>query len=96
MNKTMEANKQEILVNDLSPKLVLAEFFRVHSVEGVRGRLFCVLRAWAHCPVGHRSGVSDEDIALFFDQLIGLVAAASQLHQADRVAVDLQEGQGDG
>ena len=43
---------------------------------------FVLFRAWANLEEEKRSGFTNEEIALFLDRLMALVAATSQLHRS--------------
>jgi type II secretory pathway component PulF len=86
----MEAAVQNLTdLNALSPYEVLEAFFRVNSRDEVWDKCFGLLKVWAKRP-GDIKQYSDEEIALFLDQLIDLVAAASTLHEANKALVNSQ------
>lgn len=82
----MEAGIKELpITNALSPQAVLADFFSTHTRESVWDIFLQLFKAWVESPDANRAKFRDKEIALFLDQLIDLVAAASQLHQTNRV-----------
>jgi hypothetical protein len=81
-----EPNKDELLVKSAgSAEEQLAHFFDHYSYEGVQLRLWEVFRVAVTGEGLPDSRYSEEDIALFFDQLIVLVAVARQLTGGNRV-----------
>jgi hypothetical protein len=80
-------------VNAGSPCDVVKKFFRMYSRELSTETLWYVFKAWVSSPGANRAQFSNEEMALFLDQLIDLVAAAYQLHQTNRVCGDVE---GDG
>lgn len=70
---------------------VLADFFTANTPESTQALSFKIFQCWTLKDCNLKAEISDEKIALFLDQLIGLVAAAYNVHQANRAA-DSQEG----
>ena len=69
-------------------------FFKNNSTESVKVAFWQIFQCWMKKGCKIRTEISDEEIALFFDQLIDLVAAAYILHQANRVSESGQERAG--
>ncbi len=70
-----------------APK-TLEAFFASNTPESVKEIFWYLFKAWVSQPSDKKKQYSDEEIALFLDQLINLVAAASTLHQENRVSRD--------
>jgi hypothetical protein len=86
--------KQSYYPSDLPPEEVIALFFRSYSREDTRERAFYLFKCWVTNSCGLKEKLPDEELALFLDQLIDLVAAAFTLHQSNRVSKEPQEGEG--
>jgi hypothetical protein len=82
--------------SDLPPEEVIALFFQHYSRETMRDRALYLFKCWVTNSCGLKEKLPDEEIALFLDQLIDLVAAAFTLHQANRASHLPQEEQGNG
>jgi len=84
--------------NNLSSGLpfseVVAGYFKANTPESTKVLFWKVFQCWALKDCNLKAEVSDEEVALFFDQLIDLVAAAYIVHQANRVSQTQQEGSG--
>jgi|SRR6185437_8576458 len=85
--KQMEA----VFINkDFSSGLPLQEamiaFFEGYTPESVKGLLWRMFQCWVTRDCKVRAEISDEELALFFDQLMDLVAAAYVVHQANGVS----------
>lgn len=78
--------------SDLSLKEVMTAFFKGNSPESAKVLFWKMFQCWVTRDCNLKADVSDEELALFFDQLIDLVAAAHILHQANRVSPTGQEG----
>jgi hypothetical protein len=78
--------------SDLPPEEVIALFFENYSREVMFERAFYLFRCWVTNSCGLKEKLSDEELALFLDQLIDLVAAAFTLHQSNRVPEEPQKG----
>ena len=72
---------------------VVACYFKANTPESTKVLFWKVFQCWALKDCNLKSEVSDEEIALFFDQLTDLVAAAYILHQANRVPNAGQKGE---
>ena len=76
----------------LSLPLAMEDFFaRFSGVDTYDILLFHLFKAWV-CQEEVRKLYGEEELALFCDQLINLVAAAEQLHQGNRVCVEFGKG----
>jgi hypothetical protein len=71
------------LTSDLLLEEVMAIFFKVNTPESVKVLFWKMFQCWVTRDCKIKADLSDEEIALFFDQLIDLVAAAHILHQAN-------------
>ena len=90
----MEAEyKNNILF--LSPPFadVLAKFFQANTPEYAHVFFWKFFQCWTIKDCKIKAEISDEEVALFFDQLMDLVAAAYILHQANRVPSTGQQGE---
>jgi hypothetical protein len=76
----------------LSLEEALAVFFRDNTLESTEVLFWKLLQCWALKDCKIKAEISDEEVALFFDQLIDLVAAAYILHQANRAPQNGKEG----
>jgi hypothetical protein len=81
------------LSSGTSFKEVVTNFFKVNTPESTKVLFWKVFQCWALKDCNLKAEVSDQEIALFFDQLIDLVAAAYILHQANRVSSAGQQGE---
>lgn len=73
-------------------KDVLEVFFSEYSPQTTHFLFLKIFQCWGINKCTLKSEISDEEIALFFDQLIDLVAAAHIEHQANRVSHNKQHG----
>jgi len=73
-------------------KKVTEAFFCDNTPESVKDLFFKMFQCWVVKDCNLKAEISDEEVALFFDQLIDLVAAAYIVHQANRVSLTGQEG----
>jgi hypothetical protein len=71
---------------------VMATFFKTHTPDSAKVLFWKLFQCWAVKDCKIKSDVSDEEVALFFDQLIDLVAAAHIEHEANRVSNNPQQG----
>lgn len=71
---------------------VLDSFFDENTPESTWTTFFKLLQCWTVKDCKLKYDISDEEIALFFDQLIDLVAAAYIIHQANRVSANATKG----
>ena len=72
----------------------MATFFKTHTPDSAKVLFWKLFQCWAKQECKNLSDVSDEEVALFFDQLIDLVAAAHIEHEANRVSENRQKGSG--
>ncbi|WP_345952993.1 hypothetical protein [Mucilaginibacter sp. PAMB04168] len=63
-------------------KEVMATFFRKHTPDSAKLLFWKVFQCWALKDCTIKAEVSDQELALFFDQLNELVDAAYLEHQA--------------
>ncbi|MFI5161231.1 MAG: hypothetical protein ACHQHN_08130 [Sphingobacteriales bacterium] len=80
---------------ELPLKEVMETFFGVNTPESVKELFFRMFQCWVTKECNIKAEISDEEMALFFDQLTDLVAAAYTVHQANRALQTGQEGGGD-
>ena len=66
-------------------KEVMANFFRKHSPDSAKFLFWKVFQCWALKDCTIKAEVSDEELALFFDQINELVDAAFLEHQASEL-----------
>jgi len=78
----------------ISFKDVTAKFFDDYTPESTKVLFWKFFQCWVTRECNIKADLSDEEVALFFDQLIDLVAAAYILHQANRVPETGQKGEG--
>lgn len=71
---------------------VMETFFKGYSPDSAYDFFWKMFQCWATKECKIKAEISDEEVALFFDQLIDLVAAAYILHQANRVPKPEQGG----
>ena len=64
----------------------MTTFFKDNTPESVKVLFWKMFQCWVTRDCNIKADLSDEEIALFFDQLIDLVAAAHILHQANGAA----------
>ncbi len=67
-------------------------FFKGYTPDSTREIFWKIFQCWALKDCKIKAEISDEEVALFFDQLIDLVAAAYTVHQANRVSDHPPEG----
>ncbi|MFI5162360.1 MAG: hypothetical protein ACHQHN_13860 [Sphingobacteriales bacterium] len=83
----MEAVFEHTNFNEELPfKEVMSNFFGVNTPESVKALFFKMFQCWVTKDCTLKAEISDEEIALFFDQLTDLVAAAYTVHQANRAS----------
>jgi len=80
------------ITSELSFNNVAKTFFEDNTPDSVRVLFWKLFQCWVTRDCNIKSDLADEEIALFFDQLIDLVAAAHILHQANRASENEQEG----
>jgi hypothetical protein len=68
----------------------LANFFLANTPETTEVMAWKIFQCWTLKDCNLKAEISDEKVALFLDQLIGLVAAAYNVHQANRAADSLE------
>ena len=66
-------------------------FFSANTPETVKTLFWSMFQCWVTKDCNLKAEISDEEIALFFDQLMDLVAAAYIVHQANRASPNRQE-----
>jgi hypothetical protein len=74
------------LSSETSLKEAMKAFFKDHTPESAKVLFWKMFQCWVTRDCKIKADLSDEEIALFFDQLINLVAAAHILHQANGAA----------
>jgi pantothenate kinase-related protein Tda10 len=83
--------------NTLSSSLpiddVVANFFTANTPEYAHVLFWKFFQCWTTKDCKIKAEISDEEVALFLDQLMDLVAAAYILHQANRVPSTGQQGE---
>ncbi|MEZ2338386.1 hypothetical protein AB6735_22250 [Mucilaginibacter sp. RCC_168] len=89
---------EAIIVKDnftsgLSLKDELAIFFRDNTPESAKVLFWKLFQCWVTKDCNIKADIRDEEVALFFDQLMDLVAAAYILHQANGALPNPQEGE---
>ncbi len=72
----------------------MTAFFNAHTPESAKATVWKMFQCWVTKDCNIKAEISDEEVALFFDQLMDLVAAAYLVHQASRVPPAQQEGSG--
>ena len=94
IDRIMEAviTKQNF-TSALPLKEVLTKFFDDHTPESANVLFWKFFQCWVTRDCNIKADLSDEEVALFFDQLMDLVAAAYILHQANGVSFNPQEGE---
>jgi hypothetical protein len=79
----------EFIYKKLFPEKSLPEisviFFSEYTPQSAHFLLLKIFQCWGINDCTLRAEISNEEIALFLDQLMDLVAAAYILHQANRV-----------
>lgn len=88
------ASLNESFSNPLTLGEAVRLFFKQNTPDSTRATFWKIFQCWALKDCNIKAEISDEELALFFDQLIDLVAAAYILHEADRVSQTRQEGDG--
>jgi hypothetical protein len=73
---------------------VVKAFFNDNTPNSAKTFFWKMFQCWVIKDCNIKAEISDEEVALFFDQLIDLVAAAYIVHQANRVSETKQEGSG--
>lgn len=70
--------------NDLtsgpSLKEAVASFFKAHTPDSTRYLCWKLFQCWAQKDCQIKAEITDEEVALFFDQVISLVSAAYNEH----------------
>jgi hypothetical protein len=91
--ESMEAaNHQNNFKSGATLQEVISTFFKSNTPDSVNFLFWRLFQCWALKDCKIKAEVSDEEVALFFDQLIDLVAAAHIVHQANRASTNLQKG----
>lgn len=88
----MEAINQSNKLSQHPWKEVMATFFQQNSPESVKLLFWRMFQCWVTKDCTIKGDVSDEEVALVFDQLIELVSAAYQLHQNNNNSIKFPEG----
>lgn len=89
----MEPEKINLNVtSDLSFNDAVKTFFKDNTPDSVKVLFWKLFQCWVTRDCNVKADLSDQEIALFFDQLIDLVAAAHIVHQANRALDAGQEG----
>jgi hypothetical protein len=78
----------------LSLKEVMSKFFNDHTPESTKVLFWKFFQCWVTRDCNFKADLSDEEVALFFDQVMELVAAAYILHQADGALSNEHGGEG--
>ena len=68
-----------------SLKEVVASFFKQRTPDGTKALCWKLFQCWALKDCNIKAEITDEEVALFFDQIIDLVTAAYTEHQAGRL-----------
>ena len=76
---------------DLSFEEAAEIFFKKNSTQSVQVLVWKFFQCWVTRDCKIISDLTDEEVALFLDQLIDLVAAAQILHEANRVSENARE-----
>jgi hypothetical protein len=71
---------------------VMSTFFKDNTPEKAKVLFWKMFQCWVTRDCNIISDLTDKEIALFFDQLIDLVAAAHILHQANGASLSKQGG----
>ncbi|MFD0764529.1 hypothetical protein ACFQZI_06670 [Mucilaginibacter lutimaris] len=77
----------------LSFKDEVRKFFADRTPDSAKVMFWKLFQCWATKECTIKGEVTDEEVALFFDQLTDLVAAAYILHQANGALNNQQEGE---
>lgn len=80
------------LANNLSLKEVTTTFFKKYSPDSTKVLFWKFFQCWALKDCKIKADVTDEEVALFFDQLIDLVMAAYIVHQGNDGSQTGQKG----
>ena len=88
----MEAATEHLIPesNLTLPEAMQAFFAQFSAEETYTIVLFHLFKAWA-CQPENKKHCEEKELALFCDQLIRFVAAAEQLHQANRPVITAGE-----
>jgi hypothetical protein len=77
---------EAVYINNNSSNLplqkVMADFFRRNSPESVQLLFWKMFQCWVTKDCTLKGEVSDQEVALVFDQLVELVAAAYSVHES--------------
>ena len=80
---------QETIKSEIKVAMMAKDAVKLTVIRGLVSGFTNELVSLGRTP---QSELSDEEVALFFDQLMDLVAAAYILHQANRASPNQQEG----
>jgi hypothetical protein len=67
-------------------KEIITTFFKDNTPESTQVLFWKFFQCWVSRDCKIKADLTDEEVALFFDQLIDLVAAAHIVHQANRAS----------
>jgi hypothetical protein len=81
------------LASNSSFQSVMTTFFGANTPDSVTVFFWKFFQCWTTKDCAVKADISDKEVALFFDQLTDLVAAAYILHQANGVSINPQEGE---
>lgn len=84
-------SKIELNTSDSSLMKATALFFKERSFGETQNIFFKLFQCWGLKDCQKRIDLTNTEVALFYDQLIGIVTAAYLLHQANRVFQTGQE-----
>jgi len=92
---------EAVLVNKNFPSVlpldeVLKTFFNGNTPDSAKSFFWKMFQCWVIKDCNIKAEISDEEVALFFDQLIDLVAAAYIVHQANGASNKPQGGDNNG
>lgn len=73
----------------------MATFFKKYTPDSTKVLFWVLFQCWTKQDCKLTTELSDQEVALFFDQLINLVAAAHIEHQANRVSESKRQEGGD-
>ena len=76
----------------LSLKEVVDAFFKVHALEDTKVLFWKFFQCWVTRDCDIKANISNEEVALFFDQLNKLIDAAHNVYLEANELPDLREG----
>jgi len=86
LNIMEAATRHPTSTNNKTLPTVIPDYFALYNAATTKNTLVHLFKAWASQPENKKQH-TDEEIALFLDQLTSLVAAAEQLHQTNRALI---------